>query len=115
MFLSPILLARVWAAITGRFTWRNVLVGFIVAYPVLFIAQRAVGSSSDFRKRGQVLGFAVFDVWERILANLRVAYDVRTPTYRMRPGVVAIPLDAKTDAEITILANLIALTPGVCI
>ena len=30
----------------------------------------------------------------------------------MRPGVVAIPLDAETDAEITLLANLITLTPG---
>ena len=28
------------------------------------------------------------------------------------PGVVAIPLDARTDAEITLLANLITLTPG---
>ena len=28
------------------------------------------------------------------------------------PGVVAIPLDARTDLEITLLANLITLTPG---
>jgi multicomponent Na+:H+ antiporter subunit E len=28
------------------------------------------------------------------------------------PGVVAIPLDARTDTEITLLANLITLTPG---
>ena len=31
---------------------------------------------------------------------------------RARPGVVAIPLEAKSDAEITLLANLITLTPG---
>lgn len=79
---------------------------------MLFIAQRAVGSASYFRKLGQVLGFALFYVWEIILANFRVAYDMMTPTYRMRPGVVAIPLDAQTNAEITMLANLITLTPG---
>ncbi len=28
------------------------------------------------------------------------------------PGVIAIPLDARTDVEITMLANLITLTPG---
>jgi multicomponent Na+:H+ antiporter subunit E len=28
------------------------------------------------------------------------------------PGVVAIPLDARTDVEIALLANLITLTPG---
>ena len=94
MFLSHLLLALIWAAVTGHFTWSNVFVDFIVAYPVLFIAQRAVGSSSYFRKLGQVLGFALFYVWELILANLRVAYDVMTPTYRMRPAVV--PAEAKT-------------------
>ena len=30
----------------------------------------------------------------------------------MRPGVIGIPLDAKTDLEITMLANVISLTPG---
>ncbi|MGH7930815.1 MAG: Na+/H+ antiporter subunit E [Candidatus Binatia bacterium] len=112
MFLWHLLLALNWAAITGLFTWSNVLVGFILAYPVLFIAQRAVGSPTYFRRIDHVLRFAVFYVWQLILANLRVAYDVMTPRLRMRPGVVAIPLDAKTDAEITMLANLITLTPG---
>ena len=30
----------------------------------------------------------------------------------MRPGIVAIPLEARTDDEITLLANVISLTPG---
>jgi multicomponent Na+:H+ antiporter subunit E len=30
----------------------------------------------------------------------------------MRPAILAIPLDVKTDLEITTLANLITLTPG---
>jgi multicomponent Na+:H+ antiporter subunit E len=30
----------------------------------------------------------------------------------MRPGVVAIPLDVKTDIQIALLANLVTLTPG---
>jgi multicomponent Na+:H+ antiporter subunit E len=112
MFLWHILLALNWAAITGLFTWSNVLAGFVLAYLVLFIVQRAVGASSYFRRIDRVLRFVLFYVWEIILANLRVAYDVMTPRHRMRPGVVAIPLDAKTDAEITMLANLITLTPG---
>jgi multicomponent Na+:H+ antiporter subunit E len=46
------------------------------------------------------------------MANLRVTIDVLTPTHRMQPVIVAFPLDAKTDFEITLLANLITLTPG---
>jgi multicomponent Na+:H+ antiporter subunit E len=60
----------------------------------------------------QVIGFIGFYLWELIIANLRVAYEVMTPGYRIRPGVIAIPLDARTDMEIAMLANLITLTPG---
>jgi multicomponent Na+:H+ antiporter subunit E len=60
----------------------------------------------------RIVLFAGFFLWELLLANLRVAYDVLTPPLHMRPGIVAIPLDVETDAEITLLANLITLTPG---
>lgn len=112
MFLWNILLALTWAAVTGRFGLSNVLVGIIIGYVVLFVAQPVMGPSNYFSRIHHVLGFALFYVWELILANLRVACDVMTPTRRIRPGVLAIPLDAQTDAEITMLANLITLTPG---
>jgi multicomponent Na+:H+ antiporter subunit E len=47
-----------------------------------------------------------------VRSNLRVAYDVITPGSRARPGIVAVPLDARTDVEITLLSNLITMTPG---
>lgn len=62
-------------------------------------------------KTWRVLCFAVFFLWELLLANLRVAHDILTPRHRMRPGVIAIPLDARTDLEITLLSNFITLTP----
>lgn len=30
----------------------------------------------------------------------------------MKPGVIALPLSARTEMEITLVANLISLTPG---
>ena len=61
---------------------------------------------------GQVLNLALFFIWELILANLRVAYDVVTPGHHMQPGVIGIPLAARTDLEITVLSSMISLTPG---
>jgi multicomponent Na+:H+ antiporter subunit E len=112
MFLWNILLAFIWAAVTGRFDFSNVLIGMAIGHMVLFIAQPIMGSSTYFSRIRYVLRFALFYIWEMILANLRVAYDVMTPLRRIRPGVLAIPLEAKTEAEITLLANLITLTPG---
>jgi multicomponent Na+:H+ antiporter subunit E len=60
----------------------------------------------------QVLWFAIVYVWQLLLSNLRVAYDVVTPRHYMMPGVIAVPLDAKTDLEITLLSNLISFDPG---
>ncbi len=51
-------------------------------------------------------------MWEIFHSNFTVAFDILTPAHRMRPGIVAVPLDAKTDFEITLLANLITMTPG---
>jgi multicomponent Na+:H+ antiporter subunit E len=79
---------------------------------VLACAQRITGPSRYFRKIPMAIGFLLFFLKELVLANLRVAMEVVTPRHRMRPGVVAIPLDVETDAEITLLANLVTLTPG---
>lgn len=49
---------------------------------------------------------------ELTLANYQVAKLVLTPRLPIRPGFVSIPLDAKTDFEITSFANSITLTPG---
>ncbi len=53
-----------------------------------------------------------FFLWELVLANLKMARDVLMPLGRLRPAVVAVPLDLKTDWQITLLSILITLTPG---
>jgi multicomponent Na+:H+ antiporter subunit E len=111
-FLWNILLALVWVATTGGFTPLNLALGFGLGYLILFFAQRVLGRANYFLKMRQVIVFVGFYLRELILANLRLAYDVVTPGFHMRPGVVAVPLDAQTDAEIILLANLITMTPG---
>jgi len=64
------------------------------------------------RKVPLIIGFVLFYVKEILLANLRIAYDVLTPRHRMKPGIIAVPLDVRTDLEIITLANLITITPG---
>ncbi len=111
-FIWNICLALIWAAATESFAVSNLVVGYSLAYAILWFLQPVTGRSPYFRKVGQAIGFSLFFLRELIHANLRVAYDVITPKHYMKPGVVAIPLDAKTELEITLLANLITLTPG---
>ncbi len=111
-FLWNLAMAVAWAVATGTFTLANLAVGFGLSFLILLFAQPFLGGSGYFAKVPQVIRFAMFYLWQLILSNFRVAYDVVTLTHHMRPGVIAVPLDAQTDAEITLLANLITLTPG---
>jgi multicomponent Na+:H+ antiporter subunit E len=105
-------LALAWVAVTGDLTAGNLALGFGIGFLVLFFTAPILGTRAYARKVIQVLNLALFFVWELILANLRVAYEVLTPGYQLRPGVIAIPLDVRTDAEILLLTTLITLTPG---
>ncbi len=107
-----IALALAWAAVTGNVTPSNLVVGFGIGLLILVFAGPVVGSPDYLIKVRQVIGLVLFFTRELIKSNLRIAYDVLTPQHHMRPGVIAIPLDAQTGTEITLLSNMITLTPG---
>ncbi len=113
MFIYNLCLALIWALLTGELSVTNLAFGFVGGFAVLRLMKQWVsGQSSYFRKLPQAIGFALYFVWELIVASVRVAHDVLTPTLHMNPGILAIPVDAETELEITLLANLITLTPG---
>ena len=111
--LLNIFLAFIWVFLTGEFTPANLGVGVVLGY-VLLLAFHPVFNphTSYFGKVWQVAYFFIYFFWQLLLANLRVAWEVITPKIYATPGIVAIPLDLKSEIEITILANLITLTPG---
>ena len=112
VFLLNLLLALLWAAAVGSIDAAHLVVGGVIGYAVLWLTRSVLGPTLYFARLPRPIGFAVFFLRELVLSNLRVAWDVLTPRPHRRPGVVAVPLDAATDAEITLLANLLTLTPG---
>ncbi len=111
-FLSNILLTLVWVALTGSFALLNFLFGFVLSTFILWVISRGNGENKYFKILPKLVSFVFFFLYELFKANIQVAYDVVTPKFYMKPGIVKVPLDAKTDMEITLLANLISLTPG---
>ena len=51
-------------------------------------------------------------IGELIKSNVKIAFDIITPTFLGKLGVISIELEAKTNVEVTLVANLISLTPG---
>jgi len=107
-----ITLAVVWMFITGSFTAVSFLVGFVVG-GIILAATQPVAGLPHYQSRGlRVIGLVLFTISELVIANFRVARELLRPQDQLLPGVIDLPLDARTDVEITLLAVLITLTPG---
>lgn len=114
LILLTIVLALGWAAATGSFTLPNLLLGAAVGALSLAVVRQFVSSPRLLPRAARVVGLAWTFLVELVLSALRVARLVIRPDVNahIRPAIVAFPLTAKTDAEITLLANLVTLTPG---
>ena len=56
--------------------------------------------------------FVFYYLKELVLSSLYVAWDIITPTDLMKPGIVEVPVDLKSETAIIAFANLISMTPG---
>lgn len=60
----------------------------------------------------RAIGLMAWFAWELVLANLRVARDVLLPLRRLKPAILAIPLEPGDERILPVIANAISLTPG---
>ncbi len=112
LLLLNIFLAIGWASLMGSFSLASLAAGFVVGYLALWIARPLFGESTYFLRVWRVLRLAGLFLYELLVSSFRVAWDVVTPSHLSQPGIIAMPLDAKGDTEILLVASLISLTPG---
>lgn len=113
-FIFNIFLAFIWIALTMKFTIINILFGFLLGYFVLWFVKRKDNHQENkyFVRIPKFFSYILFFIAQVIKGSMRIGYEIITPDHKMNPGIIAIPLDAKSDIEITLLANSITLTPG---
>lgn len=64
------------------------------------------------RRTLRLVTFSLWFVGQLARTNVQLAWDVVTPRSRLRPGIVALPLRTRSDAEVAALSGLVTLTPG---
>jgi multicomponent Na+:H+ antiporter subunit E len=111
-YLNNILLALVWAALTGSFTLANFALGLLLGWLALYLVREQLATRRRTYRGGKIVSLAVLFIKELLLSGWRVAILVTSPKMELRPGIFAYPLSVDRDFEITLLANLITLTPG---
>lgn len=112
--LLTIVLALGWAVATGSFTVPNLLLGAVIGALGLFVVRRFVAPPTLLPRVLRIVALAWLFLKELLLSAIRVARLVIRPDVRahIKPAFVAFPLALQSDAQITLLANMITLTPG---
>ena len=105
-----------WLLLTFNLTTPNIIVGIIAALVTSILFGRYfVTSISKLLQPQRYFWFIVYliiFIWECLKANIEVAYRVLHPAMPIKPGIVKIKIDLKTDIAKTTLANSITMTPG---
>lgn len=111
-----IILLGFWLLFTFSISISNIIVGSAAALlTILFFSKHFIKPVWQLLQPQRYFWFIVFliiFIWECIKANLDVAYRVLHPAMPIKPGIVKVKLDLKTDIAKTILANSITMTPG---
>ncbi|MGM1428065.1 Na+/H+ antiporter subunit E [Sphingobacterium lactis] len=114
-FLMNLLLSFIWVALTGSMYYSNFIFGYLLGFGMLWVMNRDETDQRYFYRVPKIISFFFFFLFEMIKANIQVAYDVITPKYFFKPGIIRYPINAQTDFEINILSTFISLTPGTLI
>jgi multicomponent Na+:H+ antiporter subunit E len=107
-----LLVALVWVFLKGEFNLVNLVWGYILGAGILFLFSQIPPGKVYTKKILGFIGLAMVFLVELYKANLSVLKVVLSGNTRPPSGIVAYPLEVKSDWGITVLANLITLTPG---
>jgi len=106
----------IWFGLTFKFTLAYLVIGIIVSLITTIVFGKHF--LKDWKKFLNPLRYfwlliyiPVF-LWECIKANFDVAYRVLHPGLPIKPGIVKVKTNLKTEIARVFLANSITMTPG---
>ncbi|MBE0585707.1 MAG: Na+/H+ antiporter subunit E [Desulfofustis sp.] len=112
LFALNIGFAVLFTTLLGQGTIASFLFGFFIGYLALWLSQPLYQDTRYFKKLPKAINLIVFFLKELAISNLKVLWDIITPGHINRPGIIGVPLTARSDLEIFLVANLVSLTPG---
>lgn len=106
-----LLLAVIWMFFSD-FAFANFLFGYLMGLLLLLVLASFIPGTFYLKKVWAIIALVALFGKELLFANLEVLKWVYKPKLDMQSGIMALPTDLTDNREITLLANLITLTPG---
>lgn len=105
-------LTLVWLLLNNSFAPGHIVLGLLLGWAIPRLTIDFWPDTVRIHKPAALLRlFGVF-MWDILVANLNVARLVLAGPKHIRPAFVAVPLDMDHAFAISLLANIISLTPG---
>ncbi len=106
-----------WIGLTGSLDVQELVAGAIVAVFVAAVSYELlikghVKDKFEPKRWGYAIAYFPAYVWAEIKSNLDVIYRIVHPKMPIKPGIVEVSTDLRTDLGLTGLANSITMTPG---
>ncbi|MBS4190721.1 Na+/H+ antiporter subunit E [Bacillus sp. FJAT-49705] len=110
--LLNVFLGFLWMFFTVSYEPVTFLKGYLLGLVIIFSFRRFFQSRFYLLRVIAAINLVLLFIKELILSNISVIKLVLKPKLDIRPGIFALPTVLEKEWEITILANLITLTPG---
>lgn len=109
-----VVLVAIWLLAWGSLSWANLASGLAVSLGVLVLVPgaRDVDHVPTVRPVG-VARLVLRMLWDVSRSNVVLARQVLAAHPRINTGVVRVPLAGCSDEIVTIIASLVAMTPGI--
>ncbi|MEM7496466.1 MAG: Na+/H+ antiporter subunit E [Pseudomonadota bacterium] len=112
IFAINLLLAVVWGALAADYSITSLGIGFVLGFAALWVVRGLFPDDGYFLRLPRLVKLAAIFLRELVFSSLRVARDVLSFRPDARPGIIAVPLRARTETEVLIVSSLVTLTPG---
>jgi multicomponent Na+:H+ antiporter subunit E len=105
-------IALVWMFLSVSFTASTFIVGFLLGLLMLWIMDGFIPGRFYLYRIWAIIKLLTLFFKELMMANIQVLLLIIKPKMPIKPAIFAYPTLLEKDWEITLLSNLITLTPG---
>lgn len=104
--------AIVWVALWGDLSVANVVWGVVLGAVTLRLVPVRHKEHRVPVRPWYIVRFAALFLWSLTKASAEVAWEVLTPGSHIREGIVAVELRTTSPGLMTLIGNVVSLTPG---
>ncbi len=106
-------LLGMWLILTGNFNMANILVGVGVSFSISLLYIKIFKHSEfEFINPFWLLVYILILVKNLVISNIQIAIRVLSKDMNLKPKIVTVKTELKSDWKKLLLANSITLTPG---